>query len=175
MAKVTATVEEQNQGTILVYRLIGSNPAFTMIDSASGDIFTQTIIDREMESYFIYTVEAVDNRSPPKTGYVTVSEAKTLSMRLPSLNLSSRIIILFVPVIKKCPHASCIYLCMLYIFLQCLILSPSNRLDNKSMYHTNKRESHISQYVGSDWLVSGREQIAPCPAQQPIRSEPTIG
>ena len=45
-----------------------------MIDSTSGDIFTQTIIDREIESYFIYTVEAVDNRSPPKTGYVTVSE-----------------------------------------------------------------------------------------------------
>ena len=74
IATIAATVREENQGIVLVYRLIGSNPAFTMIDSTSGDIFTQTIIDREIESYFIYTVEAVDNRSPPKTGYVTVSE-----------------------------------------------------------------------------------------------------
>ena len=74
IATIAATVREESQGIVLVYRLIGSNPAFTMIDSTSGDIFTQTIIDREIESYFIYTVEAVDNRSPPKTGYVTVSE-----------------------------------------------------------------------------------------------------
>lgn len=76
-----ANVVKSSGDTVIVYRLIGSNPAFSMIDSLSGEIRTETVIDREQRSYYIYTVEAVANTSPSKTGYVTVSIAQGLRLR----------------------------------------------------------------------------------------------
>lgn len=65
---------EHNEEAKIKYRLIGSHPAFMMNESYTGDIYTRTVLDRETEEYFLYTVEAVDNQAPPRTGYVTVGD-----------------------------------------------------------------------------------------------------
>jgi len=70
VATVKATVAEEN--VVLNYRLVGSYEAFTMKDDVSGDIYTQANLDRESINYFLLTIEAVDNRTPQKTGYAMV-------------------------------------------------------------------------------------------------------
>ncbi|XP_067937193.1 protocadherin Fat 4-like [Watersipora subatra] len=74
VATVSASGSDSDRavGVVILYKLIGSNPSFSIADSQTGDIYIEAVLDRELEAFFLYTVEAMDNASPPKTAYVTV-------------------------------------------------------------------------------------------------------